>query len=155
MAMHLTSAEFEAGGTIPTAYTCDGADTSPALAWTGVPGGTQSFALIVDDPDAPSGTFTHWVLFNLPAQATGLPEDVPRESTLDSGARQGTNSFQKIGYGGPCPPRNHGAHRYYFKLYALDAMLDLASGASKEDLTAAMQGHVLAEGELMARYARA
>ena len=155
MAIQVTSAAFEGGGTIPATYTCDGADTSPALAWTRVPAGTVSFALIVDDPDAPSGTFTHWVLFNLPAQATGLPRDVPRQPALDDGARQGTNSFRKVGYGGPCPPRGHGAHRYYFKLYALDAMLDLESGASKEDLTAAMDGHVLAEGELMGRYARA
>jgi Raf kinase inhibitor-like YbhB/YbcL family protein len=155
MALQVSSAVFDAGGTIPEKYTCDGDDVSPPLAWGGVPGGTQSFALIVDDPDAPSGIFTHWVLFNLPAQATGLPEGVPAQATLDDGARQGTNSFRKPGYGGPCPPRGHGTHRYFFKLYALDAMLDLDAGATKEDLTGAMQGHVLAEGELMGRYARA
>jgi Raf kinase inhibitor-like YbhB/YbcL family protein len=153
MALRVTSAKFDPGGMIPAKYTCDGLDVSPPLAWTeGVPGGTRSFALIVDDPDAPSGTFTHWVLFNLPAQATGLPENVPREPTLSNGARQGTNGFRRIGYGGPCPPS--GQHRYFFKLYALYAALDLRDGAAKDELTEAMRGHVLAEAELMGRYAR-
>lgn len=153
MAIQVTSAAFEAGGAIPAKHTCDGANVSPPLAWTAAPAGTRSFALIVDDPDAPSGTFTHWVLFNLPASATGLPEAVPPRPVLDDGARQGTSSFRRVGYGGPCPPR--GTHRYFFKLYALDAMLDLESGAAKDDLTAAMRDHVLDEGELMGRYARA
>ncbi len=143
MALRVTSAEFDPGGTIPAKYTCDGLDVSPPLAWTaGVPGGTRSFALIVDDPDAPSGTFTHWVLFNLPAQATGLPENVPREPALSNGARQGTNGFRRIGYGGPCPPG--GTHRYVFRLDALDARLNLEPGATRDRVLLALKGHVLA-----------
>ncbi|MER3473797.1 MAG: YbhB/YbcL family Raf kinase inhibitor-like protein [Armatimonadota bacterium] len=152
MDIRLTSTAFTEGGTIPRKYTCDGADVSPPLAWDNVPEGTKSFALICDDPDAPMGTWVHWVLFNLPADTRSLPEAVPPDKELPSGARQGTNDFRKIGYGGPCPPR--GTHRYYFKLYALDTLLDLPAGSSKAQLLKAMDGHVLAEGQLMGRYGR-
>ena len=152
MAITVTSTAFEEAGSIPAKYTCDGEDVSPPLAWIGVPEGTKSIALICDDPDAPMGTWVHWVLYNLPADAAGLPEGVPAEKTLPTGARQGTSDFKKIGYGGPCPPR--GTHRYYFKLYALDATVDLAPGATKRQLLRAMEGHVLAQGQLMGRYKR-
>lgn len=152
MDIRLTSTAFTDGGTIPQKYTCDGADVSPPLAWDNVPEGTKSFALICDDPDAPMGTWVHWVLFNLPADTRNLPEAVPPDKELPSGARQGTNDFRKIGYGGPCPPS--GTHRYYFKLYALDTLLELPAGISKAQLLKAMEGHVLAEGQLMGRYSR-
>jgi Raf kinase inhibitor-like YbhB/YbcL family protein len=151
-ALRLSSEAFDDGGTIPAKYTCDGADVSPPLAWSGVPAGTAGFALIIEDPDAPSGDFTHWLVYDLPAHATGLPEQVPNEPTLDSGARQGRNDFKRLGYGGPCPPR--GEHRYVFTLFALDAMLGLPPEASKRDLRAAMAGHVLTEARLMGRYQR-
>jgi Raf kinase inhibitor-like YbhB/YbcL family protein len=152
--LELTSTAFTEGGTIPTQYTGDGKDVSPPLRWSGAPAGTRSFALICDDPDAPRKTWVHWVLFNLPADMNELPEAVPAERTLARGARQGTNDFGKIGYGGPAPPRGHGAHRYFFKLYALDTTLDLQPGATKADVEAAMKGHVLAEGQLMGKYER-
>ena len=149
--MVITSTAFEEDGTIPVIYSCDGADISPELNWTGVPEGTQSFALILDDPDAPGGTFTHWVIFNIPADATGLEENVPKTATLASGAIQGRNSFGMIGYGGPCPPLGQ-SHRYFFTVYALDTALDLASGASKAQLLAAIEGHILAEAEIMGNF---
>ncbi|MCS7309041.1 MAG: YbhB/YbcL family Raf kinase inhibitor-like protein [Armatimonadota bacterium] len=152
MDIRLTSTAFPEGGMIPKKYTCDGEDVSPPLTWDNVPEGTKSFALICDDPDAPMGTWVHWVLFNLPADVRSLPEAVPPDKELPSGARQGTNDFRKIGYGGPCPPS--GTHRYYFKLYALDTMLDLPAGCSKAQLLKAMDGHVLAEGQLMGKYSR-
>lgn len=137
---------------IPRRYACDGEDISPPLAWTGIPEGTKTIALIGDDPDAPIGTWVHWVLFNLPADVKELAEAVPPDKELSSGAKQGKNDFRRIGYGGPCPPG--GTHRYFFKLYALDSVLDLAAGVSKADLLKAMQGHVLAEGQLMGKYKR-
>ncbi len=148
---------FPEGGTIPRVYTCDGEDISPPLAWSGVPEATRSLALICDDPDAPRGIGTHWVLHDLPADVTGLPEGVsPQEQvTLGPGgaaARQGRNDFGKVGYGGPCPPG--GAHRYFFRLYALDDRPELGSGATRERLIGAMEGHVLAEGRLMGTYSR-
>lgn len=149
--MVITSAGFEHEGIIPNAYSCDGADISPELNWTGVPAGAQSLALIMDDPDAPGGTFVHWVIFNIPADATGLEENVPKTATLASGAIQGRNGFGEIGYGGPCPPSGQ-SHRYFFKLYALDTTLDLASGASKAQLLAAIEGHILAEAQLMGNF---
>lgn len=152
MAMNLTSSAFAEGTMIPRKYTCDAEDTSPDLKWSGAPKGTQSLALICDDPDAPVGTWVHWVLFNIPADVTALPAGIPAEATLENGARQGKNDFRKLGYGGPCPPG--GTHRYYFKLYALDTRLDLASGSSKAQLLAAMKGHILAEGQLMGKYQR-
>ncbi|MCD6254837.1 MAG: YbhB/YbcL family Raf kinase inhibitor-like protein [Deltaproteobacteria bacterium] len=152
MEIKVKSEAFEEGGMIPKKYTCDGEDASPPLSWTGVPEGTEALALICDDPDAPVGTWVHWVIFNIPPDTTGLSENIPPERVLESGARQGRNDFGNIGYGGPCPPR--GTHRYYFKLYALDKKVDLEPGATKDELLKAMEGHVLAEGKLMGRYKR-
>jgi hypothetical protein len=152
MAFELTSSAFGAGETIPQKYTCDGDDISPPLAWGDPPAGTRSFALISDDPDAPVGTWVHWVLYNLPADARALPEAVPADADLADGSQHGNSSWRRPGYGGPCPPS--GTHRYFFKLYALDTVLDLKSGASKEELLKAMEGHVLAEAELMGTYSR-
>jgi Raf kinase inhibitor-like YbhB/YbcL family protein len=153
MSFALKSTAFANGGEIPRRYTCDGADLSPALSWVGVPAGTQSLALIADDPDAPVGTWTHWILWNVSAKATVLPEGVPQIETLDNGARQGRNDFKRIGYGGPCPPPGK-THRYFFKLYALDTRLDLKAGASKNELEFAMKGHVLSQTELVGIYRR-
>lgn len=153
MALKVTSTAFESGSTIPKKFTCDGPDVSPALNWNDPPAGTQSLALIADDPDAPVGTWVHWVLYDLPADARSLPESVPKQEQLANGARQGRNDFGKIGYGGPCPPPGK-PHRYFFKLYALDTKLDLKAGATKAGAEKAMQGHILAQGELMGRYGR-
>jgi hypothetical protein len=153
MTFKISTTAFDPGAAIPKKFTCDGPDVSPALAWNEPPVGTQSFALICDDPDAPVGTWVHWVLFDLPASSRALPEDTPKSDELPGGARQGRNDFRKIGYGGPCPPRGP-AHRYYFKLYALDAKLALKSGATKADVERAMAGHILAQAELMGRYQR-
>ncbi|OIO88835.1 MAG: phosphatidylethanolamine-binding protein [Anaerolineae bacterium CG2_30_64_16] len=150
--MKLTSSAFGAGDMIPRRYTCDGDDLSPPLAWTGTPAGARALALICDDPDAPVGTWVHWVLFNLPPSLTQLPEGLPAAQTLENGAIHGTNSWKRVGYGGPCPPS--GTHRYFFKLYALDAPLTLGSNATARDVQAAMKGHVLAEAQLMGRYRR-
>jgi Raf kinase inhibitor-like YbhB/YbcL family protein len=148
--MKLTSPNITHEMTIPPQFTCDGENKSPELAWDDAPTDAKSFALIVDDPDAPHGTWVHWVVFNIPAGVTKLPEgttDFPKLGT------QGSTSFNgKNAYGGPCPPT--GTHRYFFKLYALDTVLNLSTGASKSDLEAAMNGHVLAEATLMGRYAR-
>lgn len=148
MAFEITSPAFSAGQMIPAQYTCDGQDISPPLRWSDAPQGTQSFALIADDPDAPRGTWVHWVLFNLPAEAHELPE----RAALPAGSQQGKNSGGRVGYGGPCPPS--GTHRYFFKLYALDTTLNLAAGADKEQLLRAMAGHILAETEIMGTYRR-
>jgi Raf kinase inhibitor-like YbhB/YbcL family protein len=153
MKLDLTSTAFAPGDTIPKKHTGDGADTSPPLTWTDPPAGTKSFAVICDDPDAPRGTWVHWVVFNLPADARGLEEGVPATEKLANGARQGKNDFRKLGYGGPAPPPGK-PHRYVFKLYALDAPLDLPAGATKDQVVTAMKGHVLAEGELMGKYGR-
>jgi len=152
MALELSSAAFSEGGSIPAQYTCDGRDISPPLAWRGIPRGTKSLALVCDDPDAPRGTWVHWVVFNLPPTATGLPEGVPPRNDVPGGGLQGSNDFRKIGYGGPCPPG--GTHRYVFTLYALDSGVKLPAGAAKTDLLAAIAGHVLAEGKLTGKYSR-
>ncbi|NWG14890.1 MAG: YbhB/YbcL family Raf kinase inhibitor-like protein [Acidobacteria bacterium] len=152
MALQLTSTAFRDGAPIPARYTCDGEDLSPPLAWRDPPAGTRSFALIADDPDAPAGTWVHWVITDIPATATGLPEGIPPDRTLADGSRQGTNSWRRIGYGGPCPPS--GTHRYFFRLYALDAALNLAPGAARGDVERAMKGHILAEAVLMGTYQR-
>jgi len=146
------STAFKDGGAIPTKYTIDGFNISPPLEWSSAPKNTVSFAIIVDDPNAPSGTFTHWVLFNMPATVTGLPEGMPSIETLGNVAKQGTNDGGKIGYMGPAPPS--GTHRYRFKVYALDTKLQLKSGSHVSDLSAAMQGHILAEGMLTGTYTR-
>ena len=156
MKITITSKAFAEGQSIPTKYTADGQDVSPPLAWSDVPPGTKELALIVDDPDAPSPQpWVHWVIYKIPADATELAEGIPAEAELaaPTGALQGKNSWDKIGYGGPAPPPG-GAHRYYFKLYALDAELDLKSGADKDALLAAMKPHILAEGQLMGTYKR-
>jgi hypothetical protein len=153
MSLAVTTTAFSPGGVIPKGYTCDGADTSPDLSWSGAPAGVHSFALIADDPDAPVGTWTHWLVWNIPAQSTGLPKGVPKEETLGNGTRQGRNDFRRIGYGGPCPPPGK-PHRYFFKVYALDAKLDLRAGANRGELERTMKGHVLAQGELMGKYGR-
>jgi Raf kinase inhibitor-like YbhB/YbcL family protein len=152
MDIKVTSSAFEHEGLIPPKYTCDGSDISPPLQWEGLPEATKSIALISDDPDAPVGTWVHWVLFNLPADSKELAENIPPDETLPSGAVQGTSDFGRIGYGGPCPPS--GTHRYFFKIYAIDMELDLAPGARKADLLNAMEGHTLAEGQLIGKYKR-
>lgn len=153
--MKLSSEAFRDGGTIPTVHTCDGADGSPPLAWSGAPAETTSLALICDDPDAPGKTWVHWVLFNLPATVHELHESLAKtEKPADlGGALQGLTDSRRVGYGGPCPPPGK-PHRYYFKLYALDAHLPLKAGATKADVERAMQGHVLAEAQLMGTFGR-
>jgi len=144
----LSSSAFEPGASIPENFTCDGENESPPLQWIHPPEGTRSFALIMDDPDAPNGTFTHWVLVNIPADTLQF------ERNQCSGVA-GKNDFEADGYGGPCPPANHGEHRYYFKLYALDIdSLDVPAGAPRQKVEQAMQGHILNETELMGRYRR-
>lgn len=152
MALTITSTAFAEGGMIPKQYTCDGADISPPLAISGIPEGTKSLALISDDPDAPVGIWVHWVLYNLPADTKKLDEAMPTDSVLKNGARHGITDFGRHGYGGPCPPG--GTHRYFLKVYALDTMLTLPATAVKKDVEAAMKGHILAQGELMGKYAR-
>jgi Raf kinase inhibitor-like YbhB/YbcL family protein len=149
----VSSNAFEHGSSIPVDYTCDGADRSPALSWEGLPDGTQSIALIVDDPDAPGRTFVHWVIYNIPANITGLPAAMPKNSSLKDGSMQGKNDFGRIGYFGPCPPPGK-PHRYFFKVYALDTVLNLKSGASDSQLEAAMSGHILAQGEMVGKFGR-
>lgn len=151
MAFEFSSPAFGNGEPIPPVYSCKGSDISPALNWTEPPSGTQSFALIMDDPDAPVGTWIHWVIFNIPASARGLPEGVPTASELSDGSRQGVTSARTNGYHGPCPPS--GVHRYFFKLYALDTVLSLPTSAGKQDLLQAMEGHMLASLEWMGTFA--
>lgn len=153
MKLQIKSTAFEEGGTIPEKYTCDGEDVSPPLSWTSPPKGTKGLVLICDDPDAPMGTWVHWVLFGLSPDTSALPEGVPAQKVIPGGAKQGINDFHKIGYGGPCPPKGP-AHRYFFKLYALDSELDLSAGATKEEVLKAMEEHILAEGQLVSRYSR-
>lgn len=150
MRIEVTSTAFKKGGVIPEKYTCNGANISPPLAWTHIPTGAKTLALIADDPDAPARTWVHWVLFNLPAHVNELPEGVPNDKHLASGASQGVNSSGAVGYQGPCPPS--GTHRYYFKLYALDVELDLHDRVTKPQLLDAMHDHVVAEGELMGKF---
>jgi len=154
MAFTLTSSAFTANGEIPSRYTCEGQDISVPLAWSGVPAGTKSLVLIVDDPDAPDPraprmTWVHWVLYNIPPSATGLKESV-RSAELPAGTRQGLNDWKRTGYGGPCPPI--GRHRYFHKLYALDSVLPAMENPNKADLEQAMKGHVLEKAELIGTY---
>lgn len=151
--MQLKTPAFNPGAEIPEPFTCDGANSSPALVWSTPPEGTRTFALIMDDPDAPGRTWVHWVLYDLPATERELPEGVAPTGTLPSGARQGRNSFGKTGYGGPCPPPGP-AHHYYFRLYALDTELNLRAGATRAQIDRAIRGHVLADAELMGQYRR-
>jgi Raf kinase inhibitor-like YbhB/YbcL family protein len=152
MELKIKSSAFHEGDMIPPKYTCDGADISPPLTWEGVSANAKSLALISDDPDAPMGTWVHWVIYNIPPAIKELPENIPPHKNIENGAQQGTNDFREIGYGGPCPPG--GIHRYYFKLYALDKVLDSGPGMTKTQLLKAMEGHVLAQGQLMGRYKR-
>jgi hypothetical protein len=153
VAITLTSAAFDEGKLIPPKHTGQGDDVSPALQWTGVPAGVKSLALICDDPDAPAGTWVHWVIWNIPAEAAGLPEAVPQKAELKDGSKQGMNDFRQTGYGGPMPPPGK-PHRYFFKVYALAIQPDLKPGATKDKLLDAMKGHILAEGLLMGTYQR-
>lgn len=148
----LQSSAFTEGGVIPQPYTCDGADRSPALSWDSLPQDTQSLVLIADDPDAPRGTFVHWVLYGLPPEIRQLPEALAPTAQGPHDSRQGKNGFGRLGYRGPCPPS--GTHRYFFKLYALDTVVDLEPGASKNQVILAIKDHILAKGELMGRYSR-
>jgi len=152
MALTVTSPAFKDGAAIPSPHTCDGEDASPPLAWTAAPDGTKSLALIADDPDAPGTTWVHWVVYNIPPTARGLPEAVPPDRQLPDGMRQGVTDFGRIGYGGPCPPS--GTHRYVFTLYALDGSLALAPGATKAQLEEAMKGRTLSQGQLIGTYRR-
>lgn len=150
--MKLESSAFSANSMIPSRYTCDGVDSSPPLSWDEPPAETHSLALICDDPDAPMGTWVHWVLYDIPPTTRQLPEQVPAQAQVAGAGNQGRNDFGKLGYGGPCPPG--GTHRYFFKLYALDQMLNLKAGATKAEVEKAMQGHILENAELVGRYTR-
>jgi Raf kinase inhibitor-like YbhB/YbcL family protein len=153
MPFELRSSAFRQNQAIPKKYTCDGSDVSVPLNWNDPAQGTKSFGLIADDPDAPRGTWVHWVLYDLPADTRELAEGIPAKETLDDGAEQGKNDFGKIGYGGPCPPPGP-VHHYQFKLYALDKMVGLRPGATKQQLLDAMKGHILAQAELIGTYKR-
>ena len=151
--LNVTSTTFTGGEMIPRRYTCDGENVSPALSWDNVPEKTERLAIICDDPDAPSGMFSHWVLYNLPRGTTQLLENVPKDEEIQDGARQGMNDFKETGYGGPCPP--HGdTHRFVYHVYALDSMLHPVKGVTRSQLLMMMDGHILAKGELMGKYGR-
>lgn len=150
--MDVRSSAFGEGDKIPPDFTCDGADMSPPIEWFGVPANAQSLALIAEDPDVPSGNWTHWLVYDLPPDLTQLPAGISSRNKLPTGGSQGRTDFKALGYRGPCPPS--GTHRYFFRVYALDAMLHLKSGATKKELLQAMQGHILAEGVLMGKYNR-
>jgi len=150
--MKITSSVFDNNKQIPSKYTCNGENINPPLAFSDVPESAKSLALISDDPDAPMGTWVHWVAYNIPPSEKGFQENMPKDKKLPNGTLQGITDFKRIGYGGPCPPS--GTHRYFFKLYALDTKLNLDSGVSKKDLLKAMEGHILAQGELMGKYKR-
>jgi len=144
---------FDAGGSIPDEYTCKGKNVSPALSWSGVTANTKSLALIMDDPDCAGGTFVHWVLFNIPPEKKNLSKGIPGNKTLADGSRHGKTDFDRMGYGGPCPPPGK-PHRYYFRIYALDKIIDLPPGATSTELEKTMSGHILAKGEIMGKYSR-
>ena len=151
MAFQITATAFRDGSSIPKRFTCDGPDVSPALSWGDPPAGTRSLAIIADDPDAPAGTWVHWVLYDLPADTRKLPEGVAKDRELPNGALQGRNDFGKIGYNGPCPPRGS-EHRYFFKLYALDSKTGLKAGATKSELERTMKGHILSQAQLVGKF---
>jgi len=151
MAFQITTTAFRDGSSIPKRFTCDGPDVSPALSWGDPPAGTKSLAIIADDPDAPAGTWVHWVLYDLPADTRKLPEGVAKDRELPNGALQGRNDFGKIGYNGPCPPRGS-EHRYFFKLYALDSRTGLKAGATKSELERTMKGHILSQAQLVGKF---
>jgi len=150
MSLKLTTTAFPSEGPIPVKYSKKGGNVSPPLAWSGVPEGTRSLALIVDDPDAPVGLFVHWVVYRIPPTSTGLKEHLPEAGTLPDGSRQGRNGFGEIGYGGPQPPS--GKHRYFFHLYALDTVPDLGPGAGRQQLDRQMQGHIIDQSDIMGTF---
>ncbi|MFA6600394.1 MAG: YbhB/YbcL family Raf kinase inhibitor-like protein [Candidatus Omnitrophota bacterium] len=150
--LKVTSDAFEEGGPIPADHTCDGRDKSPVLRWSGAPAGTQSFAIITDDPDALVGEWVHWIVYDLPPTVDMMPEGVPELGKLANAEKHGMNDFGRLGYGGPCPPS--GTHRYIFKVYALDCMLKAPAGLKKKDLLKAMEGHILGMGQLVGTYER-
>ena len=154
--MTLSSPSFRNNQPMPAKHSCEGEDASPALKWEGAPAGTKSFALICDDPDAPGGSWVHWVMYGIPASTTELPEKVAKTDTVAAlnGVKQGVTDFGRVGYGGPCPPRGHGVHHYHFRLYALDAESNLAPRVTRRQLEAAMKGHILAQAELIGTYQR-
>ena len=152
--MRIESPAFKNEDMIPVKYTCDGDDVSPTLRWFDPPPNVKSFALIMEDPDAPMGTFTHWILYNIPPNLSELPENIPKKPEVQGIGMQGVNDFGRVGYGGPCPPRTHTPHRYYFRLYALDTMLSLKPGAGLNEVRRTMSGHIIAEAYLMGRYGR-
>jgi Raf kinase inhibitor-like YbhB/YbcL family protein len=154
MNIQITSNAFQEGETIPTKYTCDGNDRSPALSWSNIPEESQTLALICEDPDAPSGTFVHWIVYNISPTANGLAEGVPTVELLPDGTVQGRNDFKRIGYGGPCPPPGDRPHRYFFRLYALDTKIHLQAGADRQEFAQAIEDHILAAGQLMGTYQR-
>ncbi|MBE0410767.1 MAG: YbhB/YbcL family Raf kinase inhibitor-like protein [Anaerolineales bacterium] len=153
MDLHLRSNDFNENETIPRRFTCDAENLSPSLTWSGAPGETRQFTLIVDDPDAPRGTWVHWVVYAIPANVTSLPEGVTKMAFIEDVGKQGINDFQEIGYDGPCPPPGP-AHRYFFKLYALDTEIDLPLGATKAEVEEAMRDHILSSTQLVGYYSR-
>jgi len=153
MALELRSKAFKNGDFIPAKYTCKGEDVSPPLEWSNIPENTKSLALISDDPDAPMGTWVHWVLYDIPAYKRNLPEGLKKDKVLDDGSKQGMTDFGRVGYGGPCPPPGP-VHRYFFKLYALDAKLNLNPGLTKKTLLNAIEGHVIEKTELLGKFKR-
>jgi Raf kinase inhibitor-like YbhB/YbcL family protein len=157
MTLTIRSSAFSDQARIPKRFTGDGEDVSPELSWSGVPAGAKELALICDDPDAPTPEpWVHWVIYKIPTTATGLRENVPKTGSMSepAGAMQGVNSWGTIGYRGPAPPRGHGVHHYHFKLYAVDSALNVAAGVDKKKLLSAMQGHIVAQGELVGTYER-
>jgi len=152
MDIEIESSAFDNQGMIPERFTCDGEDISPPLSWKNVPEQTKSLAVLCDDPDAPMGTWVHWVIYNLPPETRELKENITPERKMENGGIQGMNDFKKIGYGGPCPPG--GTHRYFFKVYALDTEINLDPGATKQQLLTTMEGHILAKGDMMGKYSR-
>jgi hypothetical protein len=151
--LHVVSSAFNEGGTIPADFTCDGVNVSPPLRWSNPPASTASIAVVADDPDASSGDFTHWIVYNLPPTARQLPKNVSPVPVLASGAKQGQNDFEKIGYSGPCPPEG-APHHYHFHVYALDKRLGFTDTIRRGDIDSAIEGHIVAEGELVATYGR-
>lgn len=153
MAINVTTPRFEYGKAIPVKFTCDGDDVSPVIRWDNLPKDTASVVLLMEDPDAPMGTFTHWIVYNLPPDSTGMEEIIPKQKTLNNGGFQGRNDFGKYGYGGPCPPEGE-THRYYFRVYALKKKLKQEDGANRDALLDAIKDKVIDSGEYMGTYKR-
>lgn len=153
MNLEIKSSAFINGAAIPKKHTCDGEDVSPSLSWDKIPAGTKSWALICDDPDAPVGTWVHWVIYCIPPETKSFPEAIAKNQVVFKSAKQGKTDFGKIGYGGPCPPKGK-PHRYFFKLYALDFMPDWPAGRTKAEVMKGIEGHILAQGELIGKYGR-